>query len=44
MYQNGIIDPAKAAKLALENSSSVACLFLSTECVIVPQVVNQLVI
>ena len=44
MYQSGIIDPAKASKLALENSSSVACLFLSTECVIVPQVVNQLVI
>jgi len=44
MYQSGIIDPAKASKLALENSSSVACLFLSTECVIVPQVVNQLII
>lgn len=44
MYHSGIIDPAKASKLALENSSSVACLFLSTECVIVPQVVNQLVI
>ena len=44
MYQSGIIDPAKASKLALENSTSIACLFLSTECVIVPQVVNQLVI
>jgi chaperonin GroEL len=44
MYQSGIIDPAKASRLALENSSSIACLFLSTECVIVPQVVNQLVI
>jgi len=44
MYQKGIIDPAKAAKLALENAISVACMFLLTECVIVPQNINQLII
>ena len=44
MYHSGIIDPAKASRLALENSSSIACLFLSTECVIVPKVVQQIVI
>lgn len=36
MYKSGIIDPAKASRLALENASSVTNLFLSTECVIVP--------
>ena len=44
MYNEGIIDPAKAARLALENSSSVTQSFISTECVIVPEIVNQLVI
>ena len=34
MYQAGIIDPSKAARLALENSSSIANLFISTECLI----------
>ena len=31
----GIIDPAKAVRVALENAASVAGLFLTTECVIV---------
>ena len=38
MYEEGIIDPAKAARLALENSVSIGNLFLSTQCVIVPKV------
>ena len=37
MYEEGIIDPAKAARLALENSVSIGNLFLSTQCVIVPK-------
>ena len=41
MYEEGIIDPAKAARLALENAVSVGNLFLSTQCVIV-QKINQL--
>ena len=40
MYEKGIIDPAKAARLALENSVSVGNLFLSTQCVIVPKLIN----
>ena len=35
MINAGIIDPAKAIRVALENASSVAGLFLTTECVIV---------
>ncbi|MBO5131325.1 MAG: chaperonin GroEL, partial [Romboutsia sp.] len=31
----GVIDPAKAVRVALENAASVAGLFLTTECVIV---------
>ena len=40
MYEEGIIDPAKAARLALENSVSIGNLFLSTQCVIVPKLIN----
>lgn len=35
MINAGIIDPAKAIRVALENAASVAGLFLTTECVIV---------
>ena len=38
MYEEGIINPAKAARLALENSVSIGNLFLSTQCVIVPKI------
>ena len=38
MVELGIIDPAKAVRVALENSASVAGLFLTTECVIVDDV------
>ncbi len=33
MFESGIIDPTKAMRVALENAASVACLFLTTECV-----------
>lgn len=34
----GVIDPAKAVRVALENAASVASLFLTTECVIVDDI------
>lgn len=43
MYKSGIIDPAKAAKIALQNAISVASLFLSIQCIIVPEPINQFV-
>ncbi|MGD9555928.1 MAG: chaperonin GroEL [Mangrovibacterium sp.] len=40
-YQNlmeaGVIDPAKVARIALENAASIAGMFLTTECVLVEQ-------
>lgn len=39
MYDNGIVDPAKATRLAIENALSITCLFLSTYCTIVPEIV-----
>lgn len=38
LIKMGVIDPAKAIRVALENSASVAGLFLTTECVIVDDV------
>jgi chaperonin GroEL len=38
MIHAGIIDPAKAIRVALENAASVAGLFLTTECVIVDDI------
>lgn len=38
MINAGIIDPAKAVQVALENAASVAGLFLTTECIIVDDV------
>ena len=35
MYEAGIIDPTKVARIALENAASVAGMFLTTECGIV---------
>lgn len=35
LIEMGVIDPAKAVRVALENAASVASLFLTTECVIV---------
>jgi chaperonin GroEL len=34
LYQAGVIDPAKVARVALENAASIAGLLLTTECVI----------
>ena len=38
LIQAGVIDPAKAVRVALENAASVAGLFLTTECVIVDDI------
>ena len=35
MRQAGVIDPAKVARVALENAASIAGMFLTTECLIV---------
>ncbi len=34
LYETGVIDPAKVTRVALENASSIAGMFLTTECVI----------
>ncbi len=34
LYQTGVIDPAKVARVALENAASIAGMLLTTECVI----------
>jgi chaperonin GroEL len=38
LLEMGVIDPAKAVRVALENAASVAGLFLTTECVIVDDI------
>lgn len=35
LYESGVIDPTKVARIALENGASVAGMFLTTECVVV---------
>lgn len=35
MFESGIIDPVKVARVALENAASIGGMFLTTECVIV---------
>jgi chaperonin GroEL len=37
LYDSGIIDPTKVARIALENAASVSGMFLTTECVIVEE-------
>ena len=34
LYEAGVIDPTKVARIALQNAASVAGMFLTTECVI----------
>ena len=34
MFKEGIIDPTKVTRLALENAASIASLLLTTECVV----------
>jgi len=36
MIEEGIIDPKKVTRVALENAASVAGMILTTECVLVP--------
>lgn len=36
MYQTGIVNPAKADRLAIEHAASITDLFLTTDCIIVP--------
>ena len=35
LYESGVIDPTKVARIALENAASIAGMFLTTECVVV---------
>jgi len=35
LYQAGVIDPTKVARVALENAASIASMLLTTECVVV---------
>jgi len=35
LYEAGVIDPTKVARIALENAASIASMFLTTECAIV---------
>ena len=37
LYESGVIDPTKVARIALENAASIAGMFLTTECVIVEE-------
>ncbi len=37
LFEAGVIDPTKVARVALENAASVAGMFLTTECVIVEE-------
>ena len=43
LYEAGIVDPAKVTRVALENATSVASMFLTTECVIARKPENQIV-
>jgi len=40
MYESGIIDPAKVARSALQNASSIASMILTTECIVVDSNLN----
>ena len=40
MYQEGIIDPSKVTRSALQNASSIASMILTTECIITDSNVN----
>ena len=42
MYDAGIINPAKADRLAIEHAASVTDLFLTTDCIIVPLQIAEL--
>ena len=35
LFEAGVIDPTKVARIALENAASIAGMFLTTECAVV---------
>jgi chaperonin GroEL len=35
MYDEGVVDPAKVTRSALQNATSIASMILTTECIIV---------
>lgn len=37
LYESGVIDPAKVARIALENAASIAGMFLTTEAIVVEE-------
>jgi len=37
LYESGVIDPTKVARVAIENAASIAGMFLTTECVIIEE-------
>jgi len=37
LFETGVIDPAKVARVALENAASIAGMFLTTECVLIDE-------
>jgi chaperonin GroEL len=41
MFKQGIIDPTKVSRLALENAASIASLLLTTECVVAVERENE---
>jgi chaperonin GroEL len=41
MLTHGIIDPAKVTRIALQNAASVASMIMTTECAIVPDVIDE---
>jgi chaperonin GroEL len=38
LYSAGVIDPTKVTRIAIENASSIAAMFLTTECVIADEI------
>lgn len=37
LYESGVIDPTKVARVAIENAASIAGMFLTTECVVIEE-------
>jgi len=41
MYDEGVVDPAKVTRSALQNATSIASMILTTECIIVDDTNNS---
>lgn len=41
LFETGVIDPTKVVRVALENASSIAAIFLTTECIISEQLKTE---